>query len=243
MKTLGVDLASQPANTGLAIIAWTEGLARLERLELGATDERIVAVAAEVDVVGIDAPFGWPAPFIELLDRSPEPAAWTHEHRDRLRFRRTDFAVRGALGRWPLSVSSDLIALPAMRCQGLLRRLNVQDRSGDGRVVEVYPALALHRWGFPSSGYKGSKRTAPRAALWERLETRVPWLSVSAEHRDLIRRSDDALDAVVAAIVARAAQLGALEPIPAVDRDAARVEGWIAIPTAGSLAALGAPGA
>jgi hypothetical protein len=80
--------------------------------------------------VGIDAPFGWPAAFVAMMARHhgalgdaaggsvvgvPE---WSPAQRDQLRFRRTDVVVRGALGRWPLSVSSDLIAIVAMRCAG-----------------------------------------------------------------------------------------------------------------------------
>lgn len=238
MKTLGVDLASQPASTAIAALTWAPAAATIELLELGATDERIIAVAMDSDVVGIDAPFGWPIPFTEFLSDNAVLEAWTDAYRDHLRFRRTDFAVREVLGRWPLSVSSELIAVPAMRCQQLLRSLDVEDRSGDGRVFEVYPALGLHRWGLPSSGYKGAKGRAARATLWEALRRRAPWLKVSSQQDELIRGNDDALDAVLAAIVARTAMLGAVEPIPTHERAAARAEGWIVIPSTGALDAL-----
>ena len=39
------------------------------------------------------------------------------------------------------------------------------DRSGAGRFVEVYPATALHLWGFPSRGCKRLKGAAVRAEL------------------------------------------------------------------------------
>ena len=39
------------------------------------------------------------------------------------------------------------------------------DRSGIGKVVEVYPAAALCRWGFESRGYKRAKGEDRRAAL------------------------------------------------------------------------------
>jgi hypothetical protein len=45
------------------------------------------------------------------------------------------------------------------------------------------------------------------------------------------RRSDDAFDAVIAALTARAAVLGRTDLPPASSLDAARVEGWIALPT------------
>lgn len=235
MRSLGVDLASQAATTGVAVVAFDGGRASIERLELGATDDRIVALASEVDVVGIDAPFGWPVDFRRMIAGETAPEPWTDELRDRLRFRRTDRVAREVLGRWPLSVSSDLIALPAMRCQHLLARLGVVDRSGDGRVFEVYPALALRRWGFASGGYKRANAADARAVLLEQLLARCAWLDASRDHLELMRRSADALDALVSAFVARAAAVGAVEAIDERDRELAREEGWIVVPAAGSL--------
>ena len=50
----------------------------------------------------------------------------------------------------------------------------------------------------------------------------------------LCEASDHALDA----LVARAVVVGAVEPIPAKERDAAAREGWIAIPAIDSLGRL-----
>jgi len=238
MRTLGVDLASQPAKTGVAVLSWAEeGGARVEQLTLGADDATLEALCAEVDAVGIDAPFGWPEAFTEMLGGAT-PAPWSDDARDRLRFRRTDHAVRAALGRWPLSVSSDLIGVPAMRCHGLLHRLGVEDRSGDGRVFETYPALGLSRWGLPSKGYKGKRGVEVRRALVSRLRAEAPWLHLTRGQVAQLVAEDDALDAMVAGLLARAAVLGHVEPVPPADREAARAEGWIVIPTPGSLAKL-----
>jgi hypothetical protein len=54
-------------------------------------------------------------------------------------------------------------------------------------------------------------------------------------------RSDDALDALIAAMVARAAAVGLCEPVATDQRRAAQVEGWIALPSPRSLEQL--PGA
>ena len=51
-------------------------------------------------------------------------------------------------------------------------------------------------------------------------------------------QSDDAFDAVIAALVARAFSVGEVEPIPPEDRGVALREGWIAVPYAGSLSLL-----
>ncbi len=51
--------------------------------------------------------------------------------------------------------------------------------------------------------------------------------------------SDHAFDAVVAALTARLATIaGGVDPIPPQHADLARVEGWIALPAAGTLELL-----
>ena len=55
---------------------------------------------------------------------------------------------------------------------------------------------------------------------------------------ELCLASDDAFDALVAALVARAVAAGLVEPIPGEERAAARKEGWIAVPREGSLERL-----
>ena len=65
-------------------------------------------------------------------------------------------------------------------------------------------------------------------------------LKLSDEERSLLGASDHLLDALVCALVARAALVGATLAIPADVRALAELEGWIALPRPGSLAALGA---
>jgi predicted nuclease with RNAse H fold len=244
VRTLGVDLASDPRRTALCLLDWRAGGARLVELTVGADDERILAARNGADVTGIDSPFGWPAPFVgflcsaaRLLPELGEP--WDHEVRDGLRYRATDRAVREAVGRWPLSVSSDLIAVVAMRCVGLLTRMGVSDRAGGDGVFEVYPAAALARWGLGNRGYKGRAARPRRVALLRSLARRAPWLDLGTKaQRALLADSADAFDALIAALNARAAALGHTEP-PAAElrREAAR-EGWIALPVSGSLERL-----
>ena len=64
------------------------------------------------------------------------------------------------------------------------------------------------------------------------------WLKLSSIDRALCLTSDDAFDALVAALVARAAAVDLVEEVPEEEREAARREGWIALPRAGSLAGL-----
>jgi len=242
-RTLGVDLASDPKNTAVCVVRWSEQ-AFVEKVVKGVTDERILALVDECDVTGIDSPFGWPTEFVAHLSShhaggETTRASWSKDLRERLSYRRTDYLVKDVMGRWPLSVSTNQIAVPALRCSGLLRRLGVVDRSGDGRVFEVYPAVALVRWGVPQIPYKGRNMTPESMSrLREELCGRAPWLRFEGATYDQIVNSDDEFDALVAALAARAASLGfSSRPSPD-DRELAAREGWIAVPDEGSLRVL-----
>lgn len=246
MRTLGIDLASDPKKTGFAVVRWTEPQAVVEVVDVGADDEKLLALHARADATGIDAPFGWPRDFVELVSDQRRgggaaPPSWDPEHRDRLRFRLTDRVVRQHLGRWPLSGSSDLIAVPLFRCLGLLARMGVEDRSGDGRVFETYPAVALEIWGLNGRGYKGSKKRDQLESLVGALRKRAPWLRLTSGQADRLQTRDDAFDALVAALVARTAWLDGqsdrrftLRPDES-QRAAGHDEGWIVLPTPDSL--------
>jgi len=62
--------------------------------------------------------------------------------RNSLQFRETDSEVRRRIGRWPLSVSTDRIALPAMRAMALLHRHGVTDKSRDENSLKCIPLPA-----------------------------------------------------------------------------------------------------
>ena len=106
------------------------------------------------------------------------------------------------------------------------------DRSGAGQVVEVYPAGALKLWGLPHRAYKRRDQRAALAALLLELRERAGpslWLDATAE--DALRARDHAFDALVAALVARAAVLGRTTAPPPDVSTLARVEGWVHLPT------------
>jgi hypothetical protein len=122
-----------------------------------------------------------------------------------------------------------------MRCAELLVALageGALDRTGHGLVVEVYPAAALRQWGLDPRGYKGAKaeKVEKRHQLIEAIATATSrWLELSEEEREL-GASDHLLDALVSAIVGRAAQLGRTLPIPEAHRAIVASEGWIHLP-------------
>jgi predicted nuclease with RNAse H fold len=236
MITLGVDLASARQRTATCAIEWRDNRAVVQRLIVNVDDDKIEEESKLADVVGIDAPFGWPVAFADLVAGKPSAAAWADEHRDKLRFRTTDHHVRKETGRWPLSVSSDLIGVVAMRCQGLLRRLGVSDRVAHDRVLEVYPRAALDRWRIRALGYKRAKGRSALAEVVDALLQQTPWLEVDAEQKEHLLRCDDAFDALVASLAARAARIGRADPAPS---DACvRSEGWIFLPASDSLGHL-----
>ena len=74
--TLGVDLASQPKRTATCLIRWDRGSARVEALSLGATDANLHELFGRADKVGIDAPFGWPAPFTRAIAAYSAETVW-----------------------------------------------------------------------------------------------------------------------------------------------------------------------
>ena len=240
MITVGVDLAAEPKKTAIAVIEWIGSTAAVRHLQLGITDPEIVELSVAAQMVGIDCPFGWPVEFVEFVaahsrgEVAPRDVIGS-DWRRRLAYRDTDRFVREQVGRWPLSVSTDRLGMTAMHCAELLAAFEardnvVVDRAGDGRFVEVYPGAALRVWGVSTAGYK----TEPpaRAAATANLQTVTPWLGLQQEQLDLMSTSDDAFDAVVAALIARAHAQGATHPIPDHSRERAATEGWMALPTA-----------
>lgn len=238
MLTAGVDLAAESRGTALAVLDWS-GTAVTVDVRLGIADADIAAVAPDVERLGIDCAFGWPDDFVSFITRHAagervdagldEGMAW----RRRLSYRATDRATREITGRWPLSVATDRLGLTAMHCAVLLDAVGAAlgtpvDRSGGGTAVEVYPGATLRVWDFGTKGYKND--AGIRAILLARLLERAPWLLLRPEDRRLMEHSDDAFDAVIAALAARAHALGLTHPVPAEYRDQAGREGWIALP-------------
>ena len=236
MKTLGVDLASQAARTATCVLEWGDGRARIVDLAVNADDTAIVAMKDGVDAIGIDAPFGWPASFIAMLSGQDRLPDWTTTHRDTLRFRATDKYIRDETGRWPLSVSSDLIGVVAMRCRGLLQQLGVGGHVLHPSIYEVYPAAALRRWSIHPPSYQRAKRRATLARLVETTRSAIPWLDMSDAALQLLKRSDDAFDALISSMMARAARLGLCDAPP--DEPHIAQEGWIFLPKERSLQML-----
>lgn len=245
MITTGVDLAAQPARTAVAVVDWHGERARVTHLQVGADDADVVSLAQGSVRVGVDCAFGWPDEFVAYVAANKRGEAPHPDHRGlagrrRLAYRETDRVVQQLTRRLPLSVSTDRLGLTAMRCADLLAAFaeagDAVDRSGEtGRLVEVYPAASLRLWGVDVAGYKTDPAARVRAAA--NLAAAATRLDLDADQKRLVAASDDALDAVIAAVVARAHAVGAVHPAPPGERERARREGWIALPN-GPLADL-----
>ena len=238
--TVGVDLAAEPKGTAVVSIDWSGRRAVVRDLVIGADDALVLSTIASADKIGIDCPLGWPVPFIEFISGHQAghvaipPGGSGRDWRRTLAYRATDETVHQLIGLQPLSVAADRIGHTAMRCAALLAKLEQLgqpvDRRGFGAVVEVYPAASLRQWGLPYRGYKGTRNAAVLADLLAALLAAAPWLEIS-EFDSLCRRSDHAIDAVVASLTARAAFLNLTTIPPPEQADRAAAEGWIAVPT------------
>lgn len=237
VRTLGIDLAAQPKGTAACAVAWRDGGACVESLNAGLVNRDLLDLIEPVDLVGLDAPLGWPDPFVDAVRRWHEDGLW--EADGDLRLRMTDRWVADRLRKQPLSVSSDRIAVAAWRAAALLTEHH-GGRPVDrvhGKVREVYPAAALIRWGLPLDRTRSYKRDASERTRLLAVMTRPGWLDLGA-HEDKLAASDHAFDALVCALMARAIAVDLAEPPPP-DPRVAR-EGWIWVPREGTWDALAA---
>jgi len=233
---IGVDCATVPERTGVAIGRLHAGEVRLEAVyppgrALDVEGLLVAALAgAGSAVLAFDAPLGWPIALGEHLARhragapiSATPAA--------LFSRATDHAIRARLGKQPLEVGADRIARTAVAALGLLAC--VRARSGrslpvavtatpasDAVVIEVYPA-ALVAAGSP----RPRGRTAVDAA--KAALARASFGSGLTAHQPVLDASPDALDAALCVLAAADWVRGHAVPPPSELLEVARREGWI----------------
>lgn len=257
LRFVGIDLASEAKRTGVVILSPEGARARaiLPADGFVADDRGLVELIDRGTVVGLDSPLGWPDDFVAAVTAHRMSARWpSFEHRstdrirESLRHRTTDLFVRSLdLGSTPLSVSSDLIGVVAMRGAWLQsawaqRWGGLELRDGSGRLVETYPAAALRAWGllarhgvrYKGGGAQGARESqrVERERMMNEIEQRSEaWLNVSTPVHDAAIASDHALDALVSALVALAARVNATYPAPPESKEAARREGWIHVPS------------
>ncbi|MFF8377786.1 DUF429 domain-containing protein [Streptomyces sp. NPDC015661] len=249
MVTVGIDLAGYSGTTGVCRVTWAEE--PVVEILGARNDEDLLTAMRTADKTGLDAPLGWPVAFASLLaahqtgTRLPARSRYlphsdgrdglgrfTHRLTDDVAWKRT-----GAGRQRPLSVAADKLGIVAMRAVDLMERLAEEGppipRDGSGSIVEVYPAFALIQWGLASKdSYKGSKPGAPtaRAGILANLADGLG-LHIDEHVLDRCTRSDHDLDALISAVVARAAACGMTHAATTEEeRATAAVEGWMHLP-------------
>ncbi len=154
---------------------------------------------------------------------------------------------------WPLSSVVDLITPSVIRCARILTELNgldAVDRIGfRSRVVEAYPIAALRLWGVPTYNYK--RTAADCGRILDDLSSRTGLARPTLDAPVARGRDDDAVDAFVCALVARAVAnaSGGTGPEGAGEAygsevETIRREGWIHLPFKGEpieALAIGSP--
>ncbi|GAA3062104.1 DUF429 domain-containing protein [Streptomyces glomeratus] len=254
--TVGIDLAASARRTAVCRVVWQEAGGPAAEFLVPHDDGDLLDIVRTAGKTGLDCPLGWPSHFVDTVvahhrgERLPAPARFGvrtdgRPGLDALRFRLTDdLTWRTTAMRPPLSVSTDLLGVVALRAAHLLDALAADGvavpRDGSGTIAEVYPAAALRRWGIrPPGSYKSGTAEARSVrehivgSLESGLGSPLPE-PVRARCTD----SHDHLDALICALVARAVLTGDTRwPGSADEREAARREGWIHLPGT-DLAAL-----
>lgn len=96
--------------------------------------------------------------------------------------------------------------------------------------MEVYPAASLKIWHLPYHAYKRPGDARVLQELVNKLVADARWLELG-DFEVLCRARHDAVDAVVAALTARAASRNlTIGPRTQQETSAASTDGWIAIP-------------
>lgn len=237
MRTAGIDLATQPGRTAVCTLDWTSGSATVQLVH-DRSDTALIDVCRTADKTGIDCPFGWPQPFVTAVQAHANRHPWPGRDeppdafRAHLALRETDREVHRRTGCTPLSVAGDRIGLTALRCALLLDQLADVDRTGaTGSVAEVYPAASLRTWGLPWTGYKRARGRDRLPAMVDELVRLLPGLRFPDGTRAEIEANDDAFDALVCAVTAKAVVDGQTHrPTPG-QAELAVAEGWIHVPT------------
>lgn len=153
---------------------------------------------------------------------------------------------------WPLSSVVEQITSTTVRCAHLLTRAADQQGTGmaidrigfESRIVEAYPIAALHLWDLvrdpdhpaPMKSYKNRAEGRPaRKTIVANIVSRCPYLEISVADQARLHGSDDAIDALVCALIARLASDRASTRPPAGLLDYAEQEGWIHLPPPAGL--------
>lgn len=236
---IGIDCATQPQKTGLALGSWDGTAVSLHTLTLGQRTPTLAHSIAswlptnQPTLLAIDAPLGWPADLGNQLANhqagDPLPVL------PNMLFRReTDRRIWQRTGKLPLDVGADRIARTAHAALALLADL--RQLAGQPiplawqpntlpplSAIEVYPAGTLKMLFAPTRvpSYKGVGDENGRIAILTQLKKHA----TLPPNTSLPQRSDDALDAALCVLAGADFLRGLAEPPTNLTQ--AQKEGWI----------------
>ena len=156
-RFLGIALASDPRRTAACLLEWVADAGTVVGLHQPVDDALAVELARDAALVAIDAPFGWPSPFVAAVSGHARRETWPAVTTRDLSYRRTDQRVAAEVGWWPLSVSTDrigIVAFRAARLQALLR-----PGAEPGSATALYQR---HHRGLPCRSAPSLGAAAPR---------------------------------------------------------------------------------
>ena len=253
-RTLGINLSAAAKFTTLVAIEWQDGAAWVSEAIVDLEDDELIGYLSSGDYTGVYAPFGWPVAMVEAVSSYTNSDQWQRASRREFRHRKTEGFVHDVLQAevdqelWPQSVSCDRLALQARRMAQLREQLFAEtgkrfDRAGGDHIIEVYPPGASLLWGMGNHLGNGNSKLPdvddkPGKEFIERAEAVAPWLQWKDGKRGLCLKNEYTSDALLAALVARAAELNLTIPPENGEADLAPREGWMHLPSKDSLSAL-----
>lgn len=226
---LGIDCATNPRKTGLAIGELRGEVVHILRCATGTRDETPAMIAAnwlhhcDEAIIALDAPLGWPK---KMSDSLPDHKAGLpiRVEANQLFRRITDIEIKKRLGKQPLDVGANLIARTAVAALEMLDQIRrttkrtiplawASRETERWRAIEVYPAATCIAHGAPDVGgsLEGLKKLFHCSSV-------LPALM----------QSKDAVDAAVCVLAAADFLCG--RAIPPIDHNTALIEGWIWAP-------------
>jgi predicted nuclease with RNAse H fold len=248
---IGIDCASKPEKTGIALARYDGNTLEILDVFLGKANESIGQALLQKNLssptlLAIDAPLGWTLPMSQALAHHKAGGSLRHnlkslrhnlKEKDRFFRRYTDEFTHHKVKKLPLEVGADRIARTAYSALMILDELRVKHRVEmlwnhthleliDMGVIEVYPAATLKQLNILSSNYKLKADIDKRRIILNELKGKYVFLNIDTFEDSLILNAD-LLDALICVLCAVDFYLGSTFPIPTEAIDIVKKEGWI----------------
>ncbi|MEG3638033.1 DUF429 domain-containing protein [Magnetococcus sp. PR-3] len=240
---LGVDCATQWARMSVAVGHWNNTRLTLQQT-LTASDlnddnwQKLVDQLSHLQtplILAMDAPLGWPFPFMNQLFHHQAGEPLQGSANDLLR-RMTDKVVRQHLGKTPLDVAADRIARTAheaLRMIGLIRSSHPEvamlwhpAETPKIGLLETYPAAVIRQRGYASQGYKKEDAHAKQTRL-QMVKAVAEEIDMPAHLHTVMSQTDHDLDALLCLLATKDFLQGKALPPPKDHLAQIKKEGWI----------------